>query len=346
MSPPPRRAVALNLTATGPTHGGDIDVYPTGGSAGVSNLNFAAGETVANLVLARPNSSGQVTFANHSSGGVQLVGDIQGYYVGGTATAPGAYHPLAPKRIVDTRDGTGTTKAKVASRGTLTVTLAGKGGLPAAGQFSAAAINVTAVDSTKPGDVTVYPADKAKPTASNLNFAARQVKASLVLTAVSTAGAVKLYNNSSQSIDLLIDVQGYFDGTTAPTAVGTYKALTPFRFLDTREGKGTFTASKAPVPGLSAISVAVLGQGGVPTTGVTAVAVNVTATSTTSNGFVTVFPSSTALPTASNLNFVSGATVPNLVLVPIGPDGRISLYNGAGGTSALVADVQGYVLGS
>ena len=43
----------------------------------------------------------------------------------------------------------------------------------------------------------------------------------------------------------------------------------------------------------------------------------------------------------SNLNFVPGQTVPNLVMVRIGTNAKISLYNSAGSTD-LIADVVGY----
>ena len=50
------------------------------------------------------------------------------------------------------------------------------------------------------------------------------------------------------------------------------------------------------------------------------------------------------MPTASNLNFVAGQTIPNLVVVPVGADGSIRLFNGSGGAVDLIADVAGYYL--
>ena len=44
----------------------------------------------------------------------------------------------------------------------------------------------------------------------------------------------------------------------------------------------------------------------------------------------------------SNLNFTAGQTVPNLVIVPVGADGKIRLYNGSPGTVQLIADIAGY----
>ena len=63
-------------------------------------------------------------------------------------------------------------------------------------------------------------------------------------------------------------------------------------------------------------------------------------------GHITVYPDGTSLPTASNLNFTAGETVPNLVITPVGADGKVDLYNGSSGTVQLIADVSGYFLGS
>ena len=84
---------------------------------------------------------------------------------------------------------------------------------------------------------------------------------------------------------------------------------------------------------------------GVPASGVSAVALNVTVTAPFSAGFVTVYGDGTALPVASNLNFVPDQSVPNLVIAPVGAGGVVDLYNGSGGTIQLVADICGYYLG-
>ena len=85
-----------------------------------------------------------------------------------------------------------------------------------------------------------------------------------------------------------------------------------------------------------------LGVGGRSLAGVDAVVVNVTATEPTANSFVTLWPSGVARPNASNLNMTPGRTVPNLVIVKAGANGKISLYNDAGFAHLLV-DVVGYV---
>src|SRR5439155_1932349 len=91
----------------------------------------------------------------------------------------------------------------------------------------------------------------------------------------------------------------------------------------------------------ASMPVQVPGQGGVPASGVSAVVLNVTATQPSVGGFVTVWPTGVAQPVVSNLNFVAGQTVPNLVVVKVGAGGQVDIYNNHG-TTHVVADVFGW----
>ncbi len=81
---------------------------------------------------------------------------------------------------------------------------------------------------------------------------------------------------------------------------------------------------------------------GLPGGGISAVALNVTVTNPGGNGYLTVYPSGQAMPTASNLNFTAGQTIANSVVVPVGADGKIRLFNGAWAGADVVIDVVGY----
>ena len=51
------------------------------------------------------------------------------------------------------------------------------------------------------------------------------------------------------------------------------------------------------------------------------------------------------VPTASNLNFVAGQTIPNLVMVKVAADGTFKIANtfgGSGGTVNIIVDIVGY----
>lgn len=124
------------------------------------------------------------------------------------------------------------------------------------------------------------------------------------------------------------------------TAGSAFVPVLSARLLDTRSGNGAPAGSVGP---RGVVQVPVTGRAGVPANGhVTAVLLNITATEPTTGGFVTAYSGATSRPTASSLNFTAGQTVANAVLVPVGPDGKVALYNGAGGRVQLLADVVGY----
>ncbi|MGZ4771121.1 MAG: hypothetical protein ACXV3B_00425, partial [Ilumatobacteraceae bacterium] len=122
-------------------------------------------------------------------------------------------------------------------------------------------------------------------------------------------------------------------------APACYVPLNPARLLDTRDGTG------GNISGLSSLALTelkVAGVGGVPANGgATAVVLNVTVDAPLTSGFIMAWPSGDAQPTVSNLNYVAGQTVPNLVTVKLGANGRVNLFNSEGLTQ-VIADVVGY----
>ncbi len=80
-------AVVLNVTVTQPTASGFVTVFGAGATRpGVSSLNFVKAQTVPNLVVAPVGVGGKVALYNGSSGSVQLIADVSGYYRSTTAS--------------------------------------------------------------------------------------------------------------------------------------------------------------------------------------------------------------------------------------------------------------------
>ncbi|MFJ5977361.1 hypothetical protein, partial [Pseudarthrobacter oxydans] len=161
-----------------------------------------------------------------------------------------------------------------------------------------------------------------------------------VISPVANDGTIALTNNSSGTVHLIADTSGYYTAGT-PSTPGAFSSQAPFRQLDTRNGTGGTTGPVAPG---ATIRVPVTGRGGIPATGVSAVAINVTATSPTSFGNITVHAGGTTAPGTSNLNFTPGDTTPNLVISPVANDGTIALTNNSSGTVHLIADTSGYYI--
>ena len=172
----------------------------------------------------------------------------------------------------------------------------------------------------------MYPGGEAEPTASSLNWVAGETVPNLVTVALSASGMFEI-ENLSGSVDVVIDVEGYFAAGSA--GEGLYNALSsPARLCDTRTGNpsgltGTVLSQcqgKAPAAGGSLV-VGIGGLAGVPSTGVGAVVLNVTAAGAKATGHLTVYPAGSPAPIASNVNFAVGAVVPNRVIVPWAPVG-------------------------
>src|SRR5205814_1901373 len=74
-------AVVLNVTVTQPQTAGYLTVYPDQTARPpTSNLNFGAGQTVANLVVATLGANGQIDLFNTSGGTIQVIADVTGYF--------------------------------------------------------------------------------------------------------------------------------------------------------------------------------------------------------------------------------------------------------------------------
>jgi hypothetical protein len=203
---------------------------------------------------------------------------------------------------------------------------------------------VTVTNPSVASHLTVFPGNVGSaPTASNLNFVAGQTVPNLVTVQVGqggTYGQVKIVLDAG-SADVIADVVGYYSGDTGfGGAIGSrFQARAPSRILDSRSGTGGYVSP------WTAGKVRDLTLTGEPA-GATAVVMNVTVTNPTAAGFGTLYPSGTTRPNpASNVNFVPGQTVPNLVIVPIGANGKVSLYNSAGSTD-YIADVVGWYGGT
>ena len=251
----------------------------------------------------------------------------------------GTFTSVNPARILDTRAKIGvstTTPVKANSLVSLKVAGSAGGAVPASG-LTAIVLNTTAVAPTTAGHLIAYPDGTTRPSSSNLNWVTGRTVPNLVIVPVGADGKVDLYNASSGTVHFVADVFGYF---STETTGATYFPVGPARILDTRAKIGVSTTT--PVKANSAVAVTVAGAGGVPATGAESVVLNVTATKPTTAGHLIAYPDGTARPTSSNINWIAGQSVPNLVVLPVGADGKVDLYNASSGTVHFVADVFGY----
>ena len=340
-------AVALNITGVEPDEAGYMTVWPCDvPRPEASNLNFTTGAVVANGVIAPIGASGKVCiYSNQAS---HLLVDIAGWFAGGDA-ATAAFIGTTPNRFIDTRNAIGTPKARLPANGVFRVPMAGAAvlrtdGTPAnipAGS-PAVAVNVTAVNPSAAGYLTVWPCGTPMPVASNVNFTKGANVANGVVAPVGPDGGICIYSN--QQTDILVDVLGWFGGGAGtPPFVGAV----PLRLVDTRNAIGGPTGRITPstpraVP-VRGVTLTVNGAAQAVPADATAVALNVTIAEAGEAGYATVWPCGTARPEASNVNFVRGGTVANGVVAPIGPDGSVCVFSDK--DAHLIVDISGWFTG-
>ena len=243
-----------------------------------------------------------------------------------TPPANSAFVPVTPTRILNTQTGVGAPRARIAAGGTLSLKVAGAAGVPQAG-LTAVAVNLTAVNPSASGHVVGYGDGAARPGTSDLDFSAGKNATNLAVVPVAD-GKIDLYNASSGAIDLTADIAGYY--TNANKKGSELTTLAPAQVLD----------SQIAVPAGGTTSVDVLGAGGVPTSGVTAVLLGVTTVDPHASGSLTVYDGS-ACPGVTDASFTAGQSVSNLVLVPVS-DGKVRFSNRSAGSLDLAVSVQGY----
>jgi hypothetical protein len=292
-----------NITVVDAKGPGFITVYPCGAGNGTSSTqNFDTGQTIASFV---PHGNSCIYSSERADYIVDYLGESP-------------LQSISPTRILDTRDGTGTTRQRLIAGQTLTTNISGKAGLPAS--LDAVAVSVTAVNPATAGFVTVYPCDQTRPQASNVNFAARQTIANAAFVSPTASGDLCLF--SSATVDLLVDLAGYI-----PSGGSRWS---PERVLDTR------SASGPKVAGTTTVKVA--GTTRIPLDAGSVIA-NLTAVNASADGFVTAYRCGEAVPVLSNLNFRTGQTIANLATIAPDANGNICLFSSV--AVDLLLDVSG-----
>ena len=329
-------AVSLNVVVTNPDGAGYLSVYPCGPRAEVSSVNYAAGQTVANAVVAPVSATG--TICLYSLVPADVLVDINGYFASGSG-----FNPLTPTRMFDTRPGESpgavraVAKGKVGAGYILEVKMTDVPGLVPATGVGAVSLNVVATDPDGAGFVTAYPCGTRKEV-SSLNFAAGQTVANAVIAPVSATGTVCFF--SPVPTHILADLNGWLPSGSAFTAVS------PERVFDTRPGSSPGAlrvVPKAPIAGDPVLEVKLTDLVGVvPATGVGAVSLNVVVTGGAGNGFVTVYPCGTRKQ-VSSVNFLAGQTVANAVIAPVSPGGGVCFYSPV--AVHLIVDLNGWFTG-
>lgn len=325
-------AVIMNVTTVDPVDVGFVTIWPRGEEkpfTSIVNPN-SPGHIVANLATIPLGTGNQISV--YTERATNLIFDVQGVFVAANSARAGRFIALdAPIRALDTRPN------KLTAGQTITVDLTGA--IPATA--SAAVLNLTATETVAGGFYTMWPFGEDRPNTSNLNVPGPNFNIANHAYTKVTGGKVHVFSEVGGAV--IVDVLGYITGGSAPQSdAGLFVPVTPTRVLDTRDlrDSGTFFA---PVFAGRLIEVPLAGRAGIPSSGASAVVMNVTAAETLAPGYVSVEPSGVVIVgdrATSTLNIPAASTaVPNQSSMRL-VDGAIQIFT-SGGTG-LIVDVGGY----
>lgn len=179
-----------------------------------SLVNYARGDTVANLAYLPIPDGRTVTLYNRSTGPIDLIVDIANEFYAddapradGVPLYAGRFVSLPSRRLVDTRINLGA-PGPVPSDGSFRVPIEG---LPA--DATAVVVNLTTTEPTAPGSVTAWATGTPEPSTSNVNVALGRSVANLAVVPVGADGSITVMSHNVGRVQLIVDVAGYYAGT-------------------------------------------------------------------------------------------------------------------------------------
>jgi SpoIID/LytB domain protein len=316
--------VTLRVTARSTTgSGGWIHVAASGTTPAVAQQSVPSTGTSTNLLMVAPGTGGAVTL--EASTGVSVTVEVVGYQTLAGAVGQRVV-PVTPAFV---------TSGPVTTSVPLTALVAGRAGIP----VGAPAALLQATVSAGPTSTTVRlsPDGTAAHAVPVVTVPAGQTVTVPVVVPLAANGTVRVLGTGIGAY-VSLDAQAYYLTDDGLAGSGRMRALTPARVYDSRTAP---TAPAAMGPGTT-LTVPVLGHGGVPASGVSAVVLNVLAYKPTTSGSVTVYPAGTARPSTRAVSYDHSGTVRTTVVVKVGAGGAIVVYLPWGGADVLI-DVTGYV---
>jgi hypothetical protein len=194
--------------------------------------------------------------------------------------------------------------------------------------------SLTAIGPTALTVLTAYPGGSARPVASNLNAPAGATVNNHVMVPVSSNGTVSIWN-STGSINVAVDIDGWFSTGSGPSGeFGARPQYSPLYLCDTAAYVAGPPAPPCEISG-HVLNVTVANNVAPPLTyplAAIAAVIEVTVLGATAPTFITAYPGpiTSARPATSELNVPSSYPIVMLMVVPVGPDGTINIYNAVG----------------
>jgi len=189
--------------------------YPTGGTVPNTSINYPGNIATVIGGAVDLSDAGRLN-VKFAGGGINFLVDVLGYYTA-TPGVSGAYTPAAT-RVYDSRVSP---NVAVPANTTVSIPVAGIKGVPLAGSgISAIGMNVqVAKGSNTSGFLRVWAGDQAEPTPTAVNYPANaSTRTDFLVVAPGTDGSVKLHNIGANSINVILDVSGWYSNVGTAVA--------------------------------------------------------------------------------------------------------------------------------
>ncbi len=336
-------SVAVTITVVGAPSVGNLSAAPNTSlpASPATFLLYNTGETVSNTGIVDVGTDGKIALKSNYA--VDVLIDVQGYFtVGNGAPAPGGYVSAGSTRIVNTNTGVGGTTGPLASNSTATfAATGGSTGIPATA--TAVYANITVSNTSTSGNyITPFAAGATRPSTS-MNYPGAPTAGTADPTALgatidlNSSGQFSLYVGASGgagSVQVIIDVQGYFDGEPSTSGFTPINA----RIFDSR-------SPSVPLAAGAVTTVQVGGVGGIPagSNSLAGVAMNVQVLPGAAGGYLRMWSGDQPEPGTSTINFDSNRAS-NLALVqPAVTDGTTKIRNNSSTAVNFILDAEGYL---
>lgn len=283
------QGLAVTVTASNPSAGGFLRLYPCGeAQPATSNLNFSPGPARSAQALVRLSATGHLCVL--ANVGTDVSVSAQGAFV--AAGSGDTFVPSTPARAIDTREFPAT-RAE-----TVTVPV------PSA---VAVSVSVTVAGMSAGGTATVYECGQAVPELPNLTFGPSEVIGVAAFVAVSPSNTICVRVNTGDTAyaDVIVDVTGTFQSSGTGLR---FQPASPTRLLDTRSAVGGWWGRHAKS---QTIAVAAAPPGAQAVTGTIAMVRPIL------SGHVRAYTCGQPLPLTSAVNAPGGLVAANTVTVGI-----------------------------
>lgn len=336
--------VDVAVTYATSTSSSYVTMWPDGETRPGAATMFYSAENAprSNTAVVKVGASGKISVYNYA-GTAGLTVDVQGYFTTASdANSVGGFVPITPTRVANSSSGIGMPAGKIPVNGTRTIQVTNGDSIPA--DATSVFANIEVRNATANGGIKVGPGGTelgGSTVAMNYNDSAPSNTGMTVK--LSSAGAMKVLVVPDASIDIKVDIQGYFSGDS--TQGGSYTALTTATvYSSTSTGMIPLAAGATRV-------IQVTGKAGIPDdTIVSAVALNVTAKHWTSGGTVTVYNADEPLPGTTNVSFTGTNGDPSngissLAIVGVSEAGQIRIHNSSSNPVDFYLTAQGWFSG-